>query len=102
MNKYILVTESGSDLPQKYLDKYKIKIVQMHVTMGDKTYDDKDVQVEKIFDYYDKEKSLATTSGATPGDFEKVFKQINEENKDAKIIYIAYSCLLYTSDAADE
>lgn len=97
MNKYILVTESGSDLPQKYLDKYKIKIVQMHVTMGDETYDDKDVQVEKIFDYYDKEKSLATTSGATPGDFEKVFRQINEKNKDVKIIYIAYSSVTTVS-----
>ena len=37
MTKYIITTESGSDLKQNVIDRYDVRIVLMHVTMGDKT-----------------------------------------------------------------
>ena len=97
MSKFVLVTESGGDLAQKYVDLYDVKIVQMHVNFGGETYDDSDLKSQDVFDYYDKNKVLPQTSGSTPGDFTKVFNEINENYPGAEIIYIAYSSVTTVS-----
>lgn len=97
MSKFVLVTESGGDLAQKYIDLYDVKIVPMHVNFGDETYDDSDLKSQDVFDYYDKNKVLPQTSGSTPGDFTKVFNEINENYPGAEIIYIAYSSVTTVS-----
>lgn len=98
MSKFVLVTESGGDLAQKYVDLYDVKIVPMHVNFGGETYDDSDLKSQDVFDYYDKNKVLPQTSGSTPGDFTKVFNEINENYPGAEIIYIAYSSVTTVSD----
>ena len=97
MSKFVLVTESGGDLAQKYVDLYDVKIVPMHVNFGDETYDDSDLKSQDVFDYYDKNKVLPQTSGSTPGDFTKVFNEINENYPGAEITYIAYSSVTTVS-----
>lgn len=97
MSNFVLVTESGADLPQKYVDLYDIKIVPMHVNFGGKTYDDSDLKAEDVFEYYDNNKVLPTTSGSIPNDFTKVFSEINENYPGAEIIYIAYSSVTTVS-----
>lgn len=97
MSKFVLVTESGGDLAQKYIDLYDVKIVPMHVNFGDETYDDSDLKSQDVFDYYDKNKVLPQTSGSTPDDFTKVFNEINENYPGAEIIYIAYSSVTTVS-----
>lgn len=98
MTKIILVTESGSDLPQKYRDQYGIYVVPMHVIMGDKTYDDGiNVEAKDVFEYYDKQKKLPSTSGSTPEDFSQVFDEIFQKHPDSEIVYIAYSSVTTVS-----
>ncbi len=97
MSKFILVTESGSDLPQKYIDQYNIKIVPMHVSFGQDSFKDSELEAENVFNYYDENKTLPTTSGSTPKDFVEVFKEINETYPDSEIIYIAYSSVTTVS-----
>lgn len=97
MNKYILVTESGSDLPKHYIDKYNIKIVQMHVNFGDTTYDDCSLKANDVFDYYNKTGNLPRTSGSNPKDFNKIFEEINSQYPNHQIIYIAYSSVTTVS-----
>lgn len=89
--KYIITTESGSDLPKDLIDKYQIRIIPMHVTMGDKTYSDGSFEVDKVYAYYDQTNELPKTSGSTPNDNSYVFKQIFDDYPDAHIIHIAYS-----------
>lgn len=102
MTKYIITTESGSDLPQAIKEKYNIYIVPMHVTMGEETYDDGSFPVQDVFDYYDKHESLPKTSGTTPQDNTQVFKEIFNEHPDAHIIHIGYSAVTTVSfDAAN-
>lgn len=48
MRKYIITTESGSDLSQEIIDRYNIEVVPMHVTMEDQTYPDGSFDVQKI------------------------------------------------------
>lgn len=91
MTKYIITTESGSDLPQDLINKYDIHIVPMHVTMGGETYPDRSFDVQEIFDYYDETEQLPQTSGTTPQDNTIVFEEVFEKYPDAHIIHIAYS-----------
>src|SRR5699024_9716358 len=75
MTKFIITTESGSDLPKEIIDRYNIYVIPMHVTMGDQTYDDGKFDVEKVFNYYEEHEVLPKTSGTTPQDNTKVIQQ---------------------------
>ena len=97
MRKYIITTESGSDLSQEIIDRYNIQVVPMHVTMEDQTYPDGSFDVQKIFDYYEETGNLPKTSGSTPQDNYEVFKRIFAEHPDAYIIHIAYSAVTTVS-----
>lgn len=97
MNKYIITTESGSDLSQEMIDRYNIHIVPMHVTMGDDTRTDGSLDVQELFDYYDETDILPKTSGSTPQDNEVVFKEIFDKHPDAHIIHIGYSAVTTVS-----
>lgn len=91
MGKYIITTESGSDLSKEIIDRYNIQIIPMHVTMDDQTYQDGSFEVQKVFDFYEKTGALPKTSGSTPQDNTEVFKKVFAKYPDAHIIHIAYS-----------
>lgn len=97
MKKYIITTESGSDLSKEIIDRYNIKVVPMHVTMEDKTYPDGSFDVQKVFDFYEETGTLPKTSGSTPQDNTEVFKKVFAEYPDAYIIHIAYSAVTTVS-----
>lgn len=97
MTKFIITTESGSDLLKEIIDRYNIYVIPMHVTMGDQTYDDGKFDVEKVFNYYEEHEVLPKTSGTTPQDNTKVFQQIFNEHPDAHIIHVAYSAVTTVS-----
>jgi DegV family protein with EDD domain len=97
MKKYIITTESGSDLSKEIIDRYNIQVIPMHVTMSDQTYPDGSFDVQKVFDYYEETGNLAKTSGSTPQDNAKVFKQVFAKHPDAYIIHIAYSAVTTVS-----
>ncbi|WP_423189876.1 DegV family protein [Alkalibacterium sp. f15] len=97
MNKYIITTESGSDLSKEIIDRYNIQVIPMHVTMGDQTYSDGSFEVQKAFDYYEKTENLPKTSGTSPQDNAEVFKRIFAEHPDAYIIHIGYSAVTTVS-----
>lgn len=97
MMKYIITTESGSDLPQEIIDRYDVYIVPMHVTMGDQTYPDGSFNVQNVFDYYEETETLPKTSGSTPQDCITVFQQIFDKYPDVHIIHIGYSAVTTVS-----
>ncbi|WP_368645111.1 DegV family protein [Alkalibacterium putridalgicola] len=97
MNKYIITTESGSDLSKELIDRYNIKVIPMHVTMGDETYPDGSFDVQEAFDYYEKTGNLPKTSGTSPQDNAEAFKEIFAEYPDAYIIHIGYSAVTTVS-----
>ena len=91
--KYVIVAESGSDIPPKLAIKYGIYIVPMHVSFGTETMDDGSFPVEKVFSYYKETKKLPTTSGCTPEDFRIVFDEIHSRYPDRHILHLAYSAV---------
>ncbi|NLB42786.1 MAG: DegV family EDD domain-containing protein [Clostridiales bacterium] len=97
MNKYIITTESGSDLSKEIIDRYNIQVIPMHVTMDDQTYPDGSFEVQKIFELYEETGILPKSSGSTPQDNTEVFKKVCVKYPDAHIIHIAYSAVTTVS-----
>lgn len=91
--KYVIVTESGADIPQREVDRLGLQIVPMHVTFGSKNVDDGIYLSERIFDHFAATGELPSTSGCTPGDFSAAFDRVHQEHADAHIIYLAYSAV---------
>ena len=91
MSKYILVAETGSDIPAAMADELGIYLAPMHVSLGDVTKDDGAFPVEEIVEYYKGTGRLPKTSGCTPEDFSVLFDRIHAEHPEAHIIHLAYS-----------
>lgn len=93
MQKYIIVAETGSDIPKDYAEKYGIYLVPMHVTFGDEMKDDGAFPTEEVCAYYEKTGKVPKTSGCNPEDFIKIFDEIYAKHPDCHIIYMAYSAI---------
>ena len=91
MAEYILITESGNDVPRDIVEKYNIGVVPMHVTFAGKCLDDGTFSTTDVFDHYAQTRELPKTSGCTPSDFKTMFDKIEQEHPEAEIVYLAYS-----------
>jgi DegV family protein with EDD domain len=91
MSKFIIITESGADLPLDLVELYNIHIIPMHVVMSGIDYQDGSIAVTDVYDYYTKTKKLPTTSAVNPNEYQCSFKKITEENPNCNIIHISYS-----------
>ena len=93
MSSIILLAETGSDVTPEIARALNIRLVPMHVSMGDVTLDDGTFPAEDIHAYYERTGKTPTTSGSTPYDFEKVLEEIFEEDPKAQVLYLAYSAV---------
>jgi len=91
MGKIIILTESGADLPLDLAKLHHIRVVPMHVIMGNDQYPDGSIPVTEVYDYYEKTKKIPSTSATNPNEYHDVFKKITEENPGCIIIHIGYS-----------
>ena len=102
----ILVAETGSDVTPALAARLGVRLVPMHVSMGNETLDDGTFPPEEVCAYYDRTGKVPTTSGSTPYDFETVYEQIFSQNPDAKVLHLAYSavttCSYHSSELAVE
>ena len=93
MSSIILLAETGSDITPAIAKDRNIRLVPMHVSMGDVTLDDGSFPAEEIHAYYERTGKTPTTSGSTPYDFEKVLEEIFAEDPSARVLYLAYSAV---------
>lgn len=100
MSNYVIVAETGADIPKELASKYQIHIVPMHVSFGDESKPDMTFPVEDVFAFYDKTGTLPKTSGSTPHDFNVAFDEIHAAHPDKHILYLAYSAVTTVSYAS--
>ena len=93
MSSIILLAETGSDITPELAAMHNVRLVPMHVSMGDQTLDDGTFPAEDIHAYYERTGKTPTTSGSTPYDFEKVLEEIFAKDPDAQVLYLAYSAV---------
>lgn len=93
MNKIVIVAESGSDIEKEVANQYHIYVLPMHVIMDGESLDDGYFPVEKIFEYYDKNNKLPTSSATNPNEYSAVFQEINETYPGCQILHLCYSAV---------
>ncbi len=91
MGKYVLLAETGADIPNDIAKRYGIWKVPMHVTFDAETKNDGDFPTTEVFGYHKRTGKLPKTSGSTPADFEEIFDRIHARYPDRHILHLAYS-----------
>ena len=89
MNKDVIITaDSTCDLSEELISKYDIKIVPLHIIMGDTTYSDGvDLSAVQIFDYVEKTGQLPQTAAVSILEYVEHFKPLIEQGK--RIIHVS-------------
>lgn len=93
LSSIILLAETGSDLTPELAQKLGVRLVPMHVSMGNQTLDDGAFPPEEVCAYYDRTGKAPTTSGSTIYDFELVYEDIFQNDPDARVLHLAYSAV---------
>lgn len=93
MSKYILLAETGADIPAEIQKQYGIYTVPMHVAFGNETRDDGTFPIGDIYSFFETTGQLTKTSGCTVGDFEQIFDEIQAAHPGKHILHLAYSAV---------
>lgn len=93
MSKFVLLAETGSDIPADIAKQYGIYTVPMHVAFGSETRDDGTFPIRDIYHFFETTGTLTKTSGCTVGDFEKIFDEIQAKHPGKHILHLAYSAV---------
>lgn len=93
MSSIILLAETGSDITPELAKEWNIRLVPMHVSLGDVTLDDGTFPAEDVHAYYERTGKTPTTSGSTPYDFEAILEEIFSADPNAQVLYLAYSAV---------
>jgi DegV family protein with EDD domain len=91
MNKYIIVTESGADLPIEIVNLHKINVLPMHIVIDGLDYKDGAIPVKSVYDYHERTKRIPATSAVNPNEYQSMFRKISSENPGCIIIHIGYT-----------
>ena len=74
---FAVVTDSTSDLPEAWRERYDIEVVPLKVLFGEETFrDGVDMNNEEFFARLAASTKLPTTSAPSPGDFAEMYTQI--------------------------
>lgn len=87
MKKIILSADTTCDLPKDLIEKYNIQIIPLYIHLDDKEYRDSiDINPDFIYNYYEENKILPTTSAPNIADYLTHFKKWDPTKYD--IIHI--------------
>ena len=95
--KYVILVESGADVPAEAAERLGIEIVPMHVAINGRTFDDGTVDSDDLLAECEETGSISTTSASTPADFQVAFDEIHAEHPEAHVLHLAYSAATTTS-----
>lgn len=86
MNQFVILTDSGADLPKTYCETHEIPVMPLPVTLDGVTYDTLDVR-----EFYEKLRggAMPTTSAANFEDCMGHYRNILSTGQD--VLYVAFS-----------
>ncbi len=75
MQKIKFITDSACDIPKEYEEKYGIKIMCFPITVGDKSFRDRDIPIKEYYDLIIKSPELPKHSQLTPFEYAESFSE---------------------------
>ncbi len=98
--RFAVVTDSTSDLPDEWRDRYDIEVVPLKVLFGSETFRDRiDITDDEFFRRLAASTKLPTTSAPSPGEFAEVFTRLAQDHEGCISIHIGAQ-LSATAEAA--
>ncbi|PRO65268.1 DegV family protein [Alkalicoccus urumqiensis] len=80
MGRIVIVTDSTADIPEALANELGIKVVPLKVHFGEDTYEDGvDLTSSQFYEKLSASETIPTTSQPTPGQFEEVYQELNED-----------------------
>lgn len=79
MSKIKFITDSASDIPKEYEEKYGIDIQCFPITVGEKSFHDRDIDNEEYYDLIDSCETLPVHSQLTVFEFEELYEKYCSE-----------------------
>ncbi len=95
--KIAISVESTNDLSKELLQKYDIKVIPYHITLGNKSFLDGEMSTVDLFNHVDETKVLPKTNAINEFEFIEYFQSIKKDY-DA-VIHISLSSALSSSCA---
>ncbi|MBR3642921.1 MAG: DegV family protein, partial [Parasporobacterium sp.] len=88
-DSYVIVTDSGSDLPYDYLDQHGIPCADLTLHFESDNIEIKNREID-VNDFYARMKAgeIARTSAPSPAAFAETFEAILKEGKD--VLYLGF------------
>lgn len=78
-----IISDSTCDLSKELIDKYEIRILPLHVILGDKEYEDgKNVTPDEIYRWSDEHKATPKTSAPAITDAMKLLEECGSDGSD--------------------
>lgn len=89
---FAIVTDSTCDLPQEYVDKYKIKVVPLYVTWGNESLKDGlEITPDAFYERLNTDPNHPKTSQPSVADFAQAYKDVRTEQGVEDILAIVVS-----------
>lgn len=79
MSKIKFITDSASDIPKEYEERYGIDIRCFPITVGDKSFHDRDIDNGEYYDLIDSSETLPVHSQLTVFEFEELYEKYCSE-----------------------
>lgn len=100
MPGFRVVTDSTSDVPPEWCERYGIEVVPLNVIFGGESFrDGVDLDTDQFFERLARSSALPTTSAPSPGEFAAVYERLSQECDAALSVHIG-SNLSATIEAA--
>jgi fatty acid kinase fatty acid binding subunit len=88
--RFRVVTDSTSDVPVAWRERYGIEVVPLRVLFGEESFRDRvDLTAGEFFDRLRRADRLPTTSAPSPGDFATVYERLSHECDGAVSIHLS-------------
>ena len=95
--KIAISVESTNDLTKELLQKYDIKVIPYHITLGNKSFLDGEMSTVDLFNHVDETKTLPKTNAINEFEYIEYFQSVKKDC-DA-VIHISLSSALSSSCA---
>lgn len=89
MNDFVITTDSNSDIPSEYIEKYNLTIIPQYYAFGDEVFGDEKHLSPSEFYKKMREGALPTSMANNPAVIRQRFESLLEQGQD--ILHIAFS-----------
>ena len=81
MKKVAIITDSSAYLPEEIVNELNLQVVPLTLHWEDESYrDGEDIRAEEFYERLEKADTIPTTSQTTVGEFERLFKDLLEQD----------------------